>query len=108
MPDLTEVSQEDLLAEMQRRAIEAKREQYAPMREAYEAMHEFMDNEQPLTLSQLIGLIAAPRPQADPDSSIEQNLGPLRRVLANTKTVWDNTVGVAFDDAETPQEDQGE
>ena len=108
MPDLTEVSQEDLIAEMQRRAVEAKREQYAPQRETYEALHEFMDNEQPLSLSQLIGLVAAPRPQADPDSSIEQNLSPLRRVLANTKTVWDSTIGVVFDEPETPQEDQGE
>lgn len=108
MSDLTEVSQEDLVAEMQRRAAEAKRELYAPQRETYEGLHEFMDNEQPLSLSQLIGLIAAPRPQADPDSPIEQNLGPLRRVLANTKTVWDSTIGVAFDDPETPQEDQGQ
>lgn len=106
MTDLSEISQEDLVAEMQRRADEAKLEQYAPMRETYEPLHQFMDNEQKLSLSELISLIAAPRPQADPDSPIEQNLSPLRRVLANTKTVWDNTVGVAFPMAESPQTEE--
>lgn len=97
MPDISDFSDADLAAEMRRRAIEAKREQYAPLRDAYEPLRGFMDDEEPKTLSQLIALCAAPRPDADPDSAIEQNLAPLRRVLANTKTVWDNTVGLAFD-----------
>jgi hypothetical protein len=102
MPDLSEVSVEDLIAEMQRRAAEEKLAQYAPLRDTYEPLHGFMDEEQPLTLSQLLVLIASPRPQGDPDSAVEQNLSALRRVLANTKTVWDKTVGVAFDVPDDP------
>lgn len=97
MTDIADIPQETLMAELQRRAALDKLAQYAPLREAYEPLHGFMDNEEPLTLSQLIVLLAASRPQADPDSPMERNLDPLRRVLTSTKTVWDNTVGIAFD-----------
>lgn len=115
MADLTEISDADLSAEMQRRAAEARVAQFAPVRALYEPLKGFMDDEEPQTLSALIAMCAAPRQGADPDSPIEQNLSALRRVLANVKTVWDNSVGLAFDadeisaeavtaDPETPAE----
>lgn len=107
MADLTEISDADLSAEMQRRATEARAEQYAPVRALYEPLKGFMDDEEPQTLSALIALAAAPRQGADADSAIEQNLSALRRVLANVKTVWDGTIGLAFD-VEAPTETPAE
>lgn len=97
MADLTDISDADLSAEMQRRAAEVRAAQFAPVRALYEPLKAFMDDEEPQTLSTLIAMCAAPRQGADADSPIEQNLSAMRRVLANTKTVWDNSVGLAFD-----------